>query len=78
MEKTYSQQLSEKKSQLEEVLKIEMDLLEVTKKNVKNMEEEKEMPALIKDFVKNKEHRELVIEALQNMIDGIDSELRNQ
>lgn len=79
MEKTYAQRLSEKKIQFEKALEIEMDLLEVTKKNIKNMAEEDEDPKLITEvFVKDKEHRELVVEALQDSIDGIDGELRKE
>lgn len=78
MEKTYGEQLSEKKIKLEEALKMEMDLLEVTKNNIKHMTEEEEIPGIVECFEKDKEHRELVIEALQDEIDEIDRELRKE
>ena len=78
MEKIYAEQLYEKKIQFEEALEMEMNLLDVTKKNIKHMTEESEPPMMVECFVKDKEHRELVTEALQDSIDGIDNELRSE
>jgi len=73
---TYAEQLNNKKVQLEEVLKMEMDLVEIARENIKNMTDKGEIPVIIEPFKRDVAHRELVIEALQDAIEKIDTELR--
>lgn len=54
----YSEELKQKKTELQEELQYDMNMLEMCKKEIKRYE--------------------LIVESLQNQIDGIDNELRGE